>query len=123
MGFEEVKFFSCSLCTFPAGKLVGLPVEDNQVASQEVEPREMLASALGVKNVVKHNIRSAAGVLVRAPRAKDIRKIKAGKGIHANLSDTAVLAKQVIHVFGRYLVRKVPHKQYPVHFGRKAVVL
>ena len=85
--------------------LVGLVVEDDEVPVADVEAAKMVASVLGVEDVLVDDEGGAAGL---------------GCVANSNLPYCAVFSENVVHLLGRNLVRQVPDVQNSVHFWGKS---
>ena len=106
--------------------LVGLVVEDDEVAVAHVEPGEVIARVLGVKNVFVHDKGRAASLWGVASKKKQTlvsaTVCHAMKWhvdfLHSNLSDGSEFAKNVVHFFRCDFVGQISNVEHSVDLWR-----
>lgn len=73
LGLKLLELLPLPLQGHALGHLVGLPVQDDEVAAEEVEAGQVLAGLLGVVDILVDDVRRAAGLLAGAPTVERVR--------------------------------------------------
>uniref|UniRef100_A0A0V0JCK3 Uncharacterized protein n=1 Tax=Schistocephalus solidus TaxID=70667 RepID=A0A0V0JCK3_SCHSO len=106
-GLQVVQCFAFLVHVNLLELLVLLVVEDNKISIADVETAKMITGIFCVKDVLIHN--QSSTLCFRCVSDPD-------------LSNGTVLAKYVIHLLRRDVVRQIFHKEDPVHFWRKSCI-
>ncbi len=100
-----------------------LIVQNDQISVTNIKARKMITCIFGVEYVLVNDKGSSFGFCCGAS-IKLINKINliislkwTLFNLHSNLSNRAIFTKNIIHLFRRYLIRQISHKQNSIYLG------